>query len=131
MTAKMLAGLNQESYSDKVNKVFLGIQRDRDNRVILDLGGGDGKVIFHKTLKGERSILEKSVGENSGDIYLSLQKQGVEFEGFYSFDGSTWQTMGKQFFINLNGKPVLGAYNTHKDIADTGVRIDYFELAPR
>jgi hypothetical protein len=58
----------------------------------------------------------------------------------YSLDGSTWQTVGKQFFINLNGKPGFGAFNIQDSnfdtpsipkVADTGVRIDYFELITR
>ena len=128
MNARFVARLNKfECCPPGGNVIFIGVERDQENRVYLQVGG-DGKIRFDSVLKGDVSRLEREVGELPEEVFLKLVKRGVEFEGSFSFDGATWSSMGKQFFINLNGKPVLGGYNSVKEVADTGVRIDFVEI---
>lgn len=129
ISVKMIATLNNVPYKG-FNLMFLDIARDAENWVSLSVLG-NGHVEFNKSYKGEISKLERSVGDTAGDVFLKVAKRGAEYEGMYSFDGSTWQTVGRQFYINLNGKPGFGAFNTSDDVADTGVRVDYFELIGR
>lgn len=127
VTTKMDMELNYADF-DSWNRAYVGIERDDENAVRLQLGG-DGEVVFDKILNGERSRLVHEVGNPSGSVLLRITKRGVEFEGAYSFDGSTWSDIGPQFFINLNGQPVLSGYNTDAGVADTGIRVDYVDIS--
>jgi hypothetical protein len=127
---KLIAELNRNEYS--VNVAYLGIQR-RENNVAVYVQG-DGRVRLSKTLKGEVSTLESEELNLPREIYLKLAKRGEEYEGFYSFDNSQWTSIGKQFLINLDGKPIVGGYNWNQNgrvVADTGIRVDYFEIIAR
>lgn len=115
------------------NSVSLGIVENADNWIKLTAAGDT--MSFTKLLKGDRSDISKEIGAISGDFWLQMVKEGVEFEAMYSFDGSTWTSMGKQFFIGLDGRPTVESWNHQRDgyqkIADTGVRVDYVEITPR
>jgi hypothetical protein len=112
------------------NLAQLRIERDGKNSLLLSVTG-QKKAVFSKVLEGEQSSIELDIGEISGNIYLQLVKQGTEYTASYSLDGKSWSKIGTQFFINLNGKPILLAANSGEGVIETGVRIDYFEVKKR
>ena len=61
-------------------------------------------------------------------LFLRLTKKGVEYTGYYSPDGATWSKVGTHVFINLKGRPYFVAYNSKKDVPESGIKFDYFEI---
>jgi hypothetical protein len=112
------------------NFAQLRIERDGKNSLRFSVNG-QRQAVFSKLLEGEHSSIVQDIGQISGNIYLQLVKQGTEYTASYSLDGKSWSKIGTQFFINLNGKPVLLAANSDEAVVETGVRIDYFEVKKR
>ena len=132
MIVKIRADLQQNSklYPYPHNLAQLRIERDGKNSLLLSVTGLK-KAVFSKVLEGEKSSIDLDIGEISGNIYLQLVKQETEYTASYSLDGRSWSKIGTQYFINLNGKPILLAANSGEGVIETGVRIDYFEVKKR
>lgn len=112
------------------NRVYLGIQQDKENGIYISIGGYNYEgVVFTKLFNGEISTSRSVLTSIPTEFKLRLAKKGVEIEGSYDAGGG-WTSMGKQFFIGLEGKPVFGAYNKG-NVADAGVRVDYVQIVPR
>lgn len=110
-------------------QVEFKLQKDPKNYLLLSLYRdryGTTRIVFQKTLKGKDSNYTKGIGSVSGDFYFKIIKDGVEFKGYYSFDGGTWNKIGTQLFLNFNGTPMLYAKNW--GAIEIGVKFDYVEI---
>ena len=116
----------------KFQGISLGISQDDKNYMAnyffinnINLA----KVYFGKNLKGEWSVYEsKSVLPKGKPLFLKLTKKGIEYTGSYSPDGASWSDVGTHVFLNLKGRPYFMVYNSEKNVPETGIRIDYFEI---
>lgn len=111
---------------------FLGVRGDSKNSLwvyyLIDAGGYQ-KVIFGKNLVGEWSEYSRNINFSRGkSLYLRLAKKGIEYTGYHSLDGATWSKIGTHVFLNLKGKPEFLVRNEKKGVAESGIRIDYFEI---
>ena len=86
------------------------------------------KVYFGKYLKGEWSEYKSNDLPRGKTLFLKLTKKGIEYTGSYSPDGASWSNVGTHVFLNLKGRPYFVVYNDKKDVPESGVRIDYFEI---
>lgn len=112
--------------------INLGLRENNKNSLWVFYwvgGGGYPKAGFGKRLMGEYSEYEKSVSISKGKpLFLKLSKKGVEYTGQFSLDGSSWTKIGTHVFLNLKSKPEFFVKNEKKGMAETGIRVDYFEI---
>jgi hypothetical protein len=87
-------------------------------------------VYFTKSIRGDQTYYDVSLKENREDteLFLKILKRGIEYEGFYSYDGATWTRLGKHFFLKFKPHPVFWATSWDREYPETPVKVDYFEV---
>ena len=91
----------------------------------------DGDIGFTKYLRGKSNELKKKTGRISQDtsLFLRLKKQGIEYTGSWSLDGTSWSNVGTHLFLNLNARqPSFVSFNSWHTAPEVGVRFDFVEI---
>lgn len=99
------------AYADAENYVFAGRIRQNGKKYLVLGEAVNGKPVIHEKVADTAS---------DSDCIVQLQKVGADFSAVYSYDGVTWNTIGKNVKCNYSVQKA-GLYAA----AGTSVSVDY------
>ena len=108
------------------------IFQDEDNFVLLnrgfcDVGGCPGSAVFLDNMVDGKLDLANhpQTAVASQTTWLRLRKEGIQYSGFYSADGQTWEELGRVENLLTPAKVGLMANNANADPSVPQIPADF------
>ena len=108
------------------------IFQDEDNFVLLnrgfcDVGGCPGSAVFLDNMVNGKLDLANhpQTAVASQTTWLRLRKEGIQYIGFYSVDGQTWEELGRVENLLTPAKVGLTANNANADPSVSQIPADF------
>ena len=117
---------------DNFQQAAILIYQDEDNFVLLnrgfcDVGGCPGSAVFLDNMVNGKLDLANhpQTAVSSQTTWLRLRKEGIQYIGFYSADGQTWEELGQVENLLTPAQVGLMANNANADQSVPQIPADF------